>query len=187
LDSDGKLTVLADQFKGKKLNSPNDLWIHPNGSIYFTDPRYGKRDTMEMQTEGVYLLHPDTGLLLRLVDDMTRPNGIIGTPDGKYLYLTDHGARKTFKFPIKADGSLGRAEWSIPRGSDGMTLDEHGNLYLTDGTIAIYDPAGTLLTEIELLEKPANVAFGGPEYTTLYATARTSVYAITMSVRGLQK
>ncbi len=184
LEADGSLTVLADNFKGTRFNSPNDLWIHPNGTIYFTDPRYGKRDSMEMETEGVYLLNPDTGQVLRLVDDMIRPNGIVGTPDGKTLYITDHGASLTYKFPIKTDGSIGAPEWIIDRGSDGMALDALGNLYLTDGTIAIYSPTGEPLTEIELPENPANITFGGTDHKTLYATARTGVYAVKMNIAG---
>ncbi|MEM6884837.1 MAG: SMP-30/gluconolactonase/LRE family protein [Verrucomicrobiota bacterium] len=185
LEKDGTLTILADQYQGKQFNKTNDLWIHSNGMIYFTDPCYGNRDHMEMEIEGVYLLNPETKQVTRLIDDMVRPNGIIGTKDGKFLYVTDHGGHKTFKFPILPDGNIGPSVWIIERGSDGMTLDEHGNLYLTDGTVAIYTPDGKLLTEIELEEKPANVAFGGPENKTLFATARTSVYAVKMNVAGM--
>lgn len=185
LEKDGSLTVLASEFKGKRFNSPNDLWVHPEGKIFFTDPRYGKRDTMEMEVEGVYLLIPETRLILRIIDDMDRPNGIIGTADGQHIYITDAGARETFKFPLKSDGSLGPAEWMIDRGSDGMTLDAKGNLYITDGNVAVYTPEGKLITEIQLEENPANVTFGGPDGTVLYATARTSVYAIQMNVPGM--
>jgi gluconolactonase len=184
LEPDGTLTILADRFQGKKLNSPNDLWIHPKGWIFFTDPRYGNRDDMEMTTEGVYLLHPEEGLLLRLVDNMTRPNGIVGTPDASILYITDAGDQKTYRFPLKPDGSLGPAKWTIPRKSDGMVLDEDENLYITDGVVAVYRPDGTLIREIEFPEKPANVTFGGPENRTLFVTARTGLYSLEMSVRG---
>lgn len=185
MEKDGSLTVLADDYEGKLLNSPNDLWVHPNGAIYFTDPRYGKRDTMEMEVEGVYLIHLDSGTIQRVLDELVRPNGIIGTADAKHLYIADPVAQKTYKFPLKADGTLGPALWSIERGSDGMTLDEHGNLYITDGNIAIFSPDGKLLSEIELPEKPSNVTFGGSDNKTLFVTARTSVYAMDMNVGGM--
>lgn len=184
IELDGSRTVLADNFKEKKLNSPNDLWIHPKGYIYFTDPRYGKRDDMEMEVEGVYLLHHPERQLLRVIDDMTRPNGIVGTPDGSTLYVTDAGENKTYRMALKPDGSLGSVEWTIPRGSDGMTLDEDGNLYLTDGAVAVYRPDGSLIREIQFPEKPSNVTFGGPENRTLFVTARTGIYALEMSVGG---
>ncbi|MEM1158431.1 MAG: SMP-30/gluconolactonase/LRE family protein [Verrucomicrobiota bacterium] len=187
LEKDGSLTVLADQYEGNRFNKTNDLWIHPNGMIYFTDPCYGKRDQMEMEIEGVYLLNPATKKVSRLIDDMVRPNGIIGTRDGKYLYVADHGGHKTCKFPILQDGNIGPAIWTIERGSDGMTLDEYGNLYLTDGTVAIYSSEGELISEIKLEEKPANVVFGGPENRTLWVTARTSIYALKMNVAGMYK
>ncbi|MEM6821065.1 MAG: SMP-30/gluconolactonase/LRE family protein [Verrucomicrobiota bacterium] len=181
-----KLEILAKLFKDKRFNSPNDLWVHPNGDIYFTDPRYGKRDSMEMQTEGVYLLKPN-GLILRVVDDMVRPNGIIGSPDGATLYITDPGAKKTWRFSTAQDGSLNDKELFVERGSDGMTLDKKGNLYITQGVVAIYQPNGQLREEIQFPQKPSNITFGGPHNETIFVTARTGVYSLKMRVRGAHR
>ena len=100
------LEVLADKYRGKQFNSLNDLWIDPKGGIYFTDPRYGRRDNMGQDGEHVYYLSPGRNKLIRVIDDMVRPNGVIGTPDGKILYVTDHGGGKTFAYTINKDGTL---------------------------------------------------------------------------------
>ncbi|MGF1678108.1 MAG: SMP-30/gluconolactonase/LRE family protein [Candidatus Methylacidiphilales bacterium] len=186
-EKDGSLTVLASHFEGRRFNSPNDLWIHPAGWIYFTDPRYGKRDSMEMKTEGVYLLKPESGEILQLIDDMVRPNGIVGTPDGRFLYIADHGGRSTVKYSLDAQGVPTKKVWSIPRASDGMALDSKGNLYLTDRQVAIYSREGRLLLEIPIPEDPTNVTFGGKDNRTLFITARKSVYVIDMNVSGAHR
>ena len=93
---DGKVTALVDKYDDKPLNSLNDLWIDSKGGIYFTDPRYGNRDNLPQDGEHVYYLVPDRQKVMRVIDDMVRPNGLIGTPDGKKLYVTDHGGGKTF-------------------------------------------------------------------------------------------
>ena len=182
---DGKLTVLADQYEGKKLNSPNDLWPDPRGGIYFTDPRYGNRDGLEQEGECVYYLSPDRGRLLRVISDMVRPNGVIGTPDGKRLYVTDHGDSKTFVYSINSDGTLAAKKLFAPEGSDGMTLDSEGNLYLTTSGVSVYRPDGTHLGMIAVPERPANVCFGGKDRKVLFITARTSLYSIQMRVKGV--
>jgi len=177
----GKVTILADKFKGKKLNSPNDLWIDPKGGIYFTDPRYGKRDNLEQNGEHVYYLPPNGGAIKRVIDDMVRPNGIVGTTDGKKLYVADHGGKKIWSYNIDNDSTLTNKKLFATEGSDGMILDSKGNLYLTTDAVLVYNPEGKLLWRIEVPERPANVCFGKDE-KTLFITARSSLYAIRLNI-----
>lgn len=178
IDPKKKITVLADTYEGKPFNSLNDLWIDPKGGIYFTDPRYGKRDNLPQDGEHVYYLSPDRKRVVRVIDDMTRPNGVIGTPDGKRLYVADHGAGRTYVYAIGPDGTLSDKKLFAKQGSDGMTLDEAGNVYLTDKAVDVYSPSGTLIKSITMPELPANVCFGGADGKTLFVTARTSLYAV---------
>jgi gluconolactonase len=181
----GNLTVLADGFGGKRFNSFNDLWLDAQGGVYCTDPRYGgRRDDMEQDGEHVYYVSSDRRTVTRVIQDLVRPNGVIGTPDGKTLYIADHGGRKTFRYSIKSPGVLADKTLLIPEGSDGMTLDEQGNIYLTTNVVAIYSPAGVFINEIQVPERPSNVCFGGPHRKTLFITARSSLYAIDMQVSG---
>jgi gluconolactonase len=184
ISPDGKLTVLADAFQGKKLNSPNDLWIDPRGGVYFTDPRYGPQDGMEQDGFYVYYLPAGGKKLVRVLDDLVKPNGVVGTADGKLLYVADAGDSKTYVYRIQPDGSLSDRKLAAPLGSDGMTLDERGNLYLTRGGVQIYSPEGQKIATIEVPEGPANVCFGGPHRRTLFITARKSLYSVRMSVQG---
>ena len=184
IDPKGSVTVLADKYEGKRFNSLNDLWIHPKGSVYFTDPRYGNREGMEQDGEHVYYLSPDRKRLIRVIADMVRPNGLIGTPDGKTLYVADHGDGKTFAYQISEDGRLSNKKLFAPEGSDGVTIDSEGNVYLTTGAVAVYDRAGRKVEEIQVPERPANVTFGGSDNQTLFITARTSLYAVKMRVKG---
>ena len=181
---EGKVTVLANDYDGKKLNSPNDLWIDPQGGIYFSDPRYGDMSDLEQDGFHVYYLSPDRKKLTRVVDDMVKPNGVLGTKDGKLLYVADAGDSKTYVYKILGSGQLGERKLIAPVGSDGMTLDEHGNLYLTRGAVRVYSPSGESLGTIEVPEGPANVVFGGKDRKTLFITARKGFYAIPMKVRG---
>ena len=181
---EGKVTVLASECEGKKLNSPNDLWVDPRGGIYFTDPRYGRGAEIEQPGFHVYYLAPGSKEVKRLIDDLVKPNGIIGSPDGKRLYVADPGASKTYVYQIKADGSVTGRKLAAPEGSDGMTLDALGNLYLTKGAIKVYSPQAKLITTINVPEGPANVTFGGKDGRTLFITARTSLYSLRMKVKG---
>jgi len=181
----GKVRVLAESYDNKKLNSPNDLWIDPKGGVYFTDPRYGNRDNLEQDGEHVYYLTPDRNKLIRVIDDMVRPNGIIGTPDGSLLYVADLGDKKTFVYTIKPDGTLIAKKLFAPEGSDGMTIDNEGNIYLTTDAVHVYDAKGQLIEKIEIPERPANVCFGGVDKKTLFITARTSLYSVPMRVKGV--
>jgi gluconolactonase len=179
IDPKGKITVLADTYEGKPFNSPNDLWIDRKGGIYFTDPRYGSRENLPQDGEHVYYLSPNRKRLIRVIEDMIRPNGIIGTPDGKHLYVADPGANQTYLYSIKPDGSLADKKLYAEQGSDGMTLDAAGNLYLTADAVTVYAPSGEKIRTIEVPEKPSNVCFGQGG-TTLYITARQSLYAINL-------
>lgn len=185
IDPQGKVAVLAKSYANKKLNSPNDLWIDSKGGIYFTDPRYGKRDNLEQDGEHVYYLLPDRKKLIRVIDDLVRPNGVLGTPDGKKLYVADAGDGKTYVYTINADGTLSDKKFFAPVGSDGMTMDNEDNVYMTRGMVRVYNSAGEKIETIEVPEAPANVCFGGKDKKTLFITARTSLYSIRMRVKGI--
>lgn len=185
-DFDSNTIVLTDSFEGKKYNSPNDCWVRPDGGIYFTDPRYGSEKGLEQDGMHVYFISPDLRKVTRVVNDMKRPNGVVGSPDGKRLYVADHGAQKTWSFAMKPDGSLTDRKLFCDQGSDGMTVDEKGNVYLTDEGVTVYSPEGKLLEKIAFPLQPANLAFGGKDRKTLFVTARTAVFGLQMAVAGAQ-
>ncbi|MFQ6034598.1 MAG: SMP-30/gluconolactonase/LRE family protein [Sedimentisphaerales bacterium] len=185
INPQGQVTVLADKYDGKPFNKPNDLWLDPKGGIYFTDPFYGRnKQIIEQDGEHVYYLAPGRKKLIRVIDDMVRPNGIIGTPDGRLLYVTDHGGNKTFVYTINKDGTLSNKKLFASEGSDGMTIDNEGNVYLTTSAVEVYNKKGEKIETIEVPERPANVTFGGKDKQTLFITARTSLYSIKMRVKG---
>lgn len=186
IDPAGTVTVLAETYKDKPFNSPNDLWIDPAGGVYFSDPRYGPRENLPQDGEHVYYLSPDRKQVTRVIDDMVRPNGLIGTGDGK-LYVADAGANQTFVYTISVDGTLADKKLFAPQGSDGMTIDERGNVYLTGDAVTVYDPSGQVIQAIAVPERPSNLTFGGKDGKTLFITARTSLYAIEMQVGGLKQ
>ena len=187
INPQGKVEVLAEEYQGKQFNSLNDLWIDPKGGIYFTDPRYGRRDDMQQDGEHVYYLSPDGKEIKRVINDLVRPNGVIGTPDGKILYVTDHGGGKTFRYTINKDGTLSNKKLFAPEGSDGMTIDNQGNVYLTRGGVTVYNKNGDKAEVIKVPEGPANVCFGGKDKKTLFITARTSLYSVRMRVSGVEQ
>jgi gluconolactonase len=180
----GEITALADQYNGKKFNSPNDLWIDPKGGVYFTDPRYGNREGMEQDGEHVYYLTPDRKAVIRVISDMVRPNGLIGTPNGKTLYVTDNGAGKTYVYKVNKDGTLTDKQLFVSEGADGMTIDNKGNVYLATKVVAVYDTKAQKIEEIPVPEQPTNLTFAGADDSTLFITARTSLYAVDMQVKG---
>ncbi|MDH7598407.1 MAG: SMP-30/gluconolactonase/LRE family protein [Sedimentisphaerales bacterium] len=183
---DGSETVLAETYQGKRFNSLNDLWIDAKGGIYLTDPRYGSRAQMEQDGEHVYYLTPDRKKVIRVIDDLVRPNGLTGSPDVSKLYVADHGGGKTYVYDIRPDGTLTNKRLFAPTGSDGMTLDRKGNVYLTTrSAVEVYDPKGNKLAVIGVPQTPSNVCFGGPDGRTLYITAGTGLYSIRMAVKGL--
>ena len=186
IDPKGNVTILADKYQGKRFNSLNDLWIDPKGGIYFTDPRYGPRDDMEQDGEHVYYLSPDRKNIIRVVNDMVRPNGLVGTPDGKLLYIADHGGNKTYVYNINKDGTLSNKKLFAPEGSDGMTIDNEGNIYLTGKGVTVFNAEGKQIEHIDVpRDWTANVTFGGKDRQTLFITAQDSFYALRMRVKGV--
>lgn len=176
---------IVTHYQGKKLNSPNDLWIDAAGGIYFTDPRYGGPDDREIDKEAVYYVTSD-GQITQIIDDLVRPNGIALSPDGKLLYVVDNGAHSLHCYPITEPGKIGPgARIAYVTHPDGMTVDVKGRLYVTgEGGVWVLDANAKWIGLIETPELPANCTFGGPGYKTLYITARTSLYAIETHTRG---
>jgi len=189
----GEVDTLADQYDNKKFNSPNDLDIDAEGGIYFTDPRYGNRDDMELDVMGVYY-HDEDGQIVRVAEDLVRPNGLILSLDGGTLYVSDADAKTIYAYAVNTDGTLRdrRVFAKVPdnhrRAADGMTIDEKGNVYgaCTDG-IRIWGKGGKLLEVIKVPETPSNCTFAGPDGRWLYITARTSLYRVKMTVGGRQR
>jgi gluconolactonase len=177
-------------YNGKYLNGPNDLWSDSIGGIYFTDPYY-HRDYWEQghkqlqDVQAVYYLKP-SGEVIRVIDDLAQPNGIVGTPDNKYLFVADIRGGSTWRYSINPDGTLGNKTSFASAGSDGMTIDSQGNVYLTFGKVLIYNNKGEKVGEIDLPEDPSNLCFGGKDRKTLFITARTSVYTVSMKVKGVE-
>lgn len=189
----GEPTVLITAFKGKKLNGPNDVWLVPKGGLYFTDPLYPRPywdgiRTPEKQQDGehVYYLSADKTQLFRVAEDLVKPNGIVGTPDGKYLYVADIGAKKTYKYEIREDGYLTNKTVFCEMGSDGMTIDDRGNVYLTGDGVTVFNKTGEKIAHIPVPAKwTANVVFGALDRKTLFITAMDAVYTIKMKARGV--
>ena len=189
----GAEKVLVPSFRGKKLNGPNDIWIRPKGGLYFTDPLYprpywegvrGKE--MEQDGQHVYFLSQDRTELFRVTQDLKQPNGIIGSPDGKFLYVADIGASKTWKYEIQEDGYLTNKTLFCEMGSDGMTIDDRGNVYLTGKGVTVFDRDGEKIAHIPVPEDwTANVAFGTLTRNVLFVTAMGSVYTLKMKHRGV--
>lgn len=189
-DPNGKMTILVEKYKGKKLNGPNDLWRHPNGGLYITDPYYKRNywtdPNMEQDSQQVYYLAPDCKTLIRVTEDLVQPNGIVGTPDGKLLYVADLGAGKTYVYTINPDGTLSNKKLFCEMGSDGMTIDNEGNVYLTGNGVTVFNPAGEKIEHIRIPEPwAANLCFGGKGMDTLFITASKSLYAVKMRTRGV--
>jgi gluconolactonase len=192
IDPRGKVTVVVKDYKGKLLNGPNDLWIRPDGGLYITDPYYKrdywKRGGKEQDKEAVYYLDPEHKTLTRVADDLQQPNGIIGTADGKTLYVADIKGNRTYSYDIQADGTLKNKKLFCELGSDGMTIDDAGNVYLTGlGGVTVFDKGGKQLEKVKVPEEvwTANVCFGGKDRTTLFITAGKGLYSLKMRVKGV--
>ena len=186
---DKSVTVLITNFSGKYLNGPNDVWIAPNGGIYLTDPFYRRsywdHKTMALTNEDVYYLAPGGKTLTRAAGGLRKPNGITGTPDGKHLFVSDIGAGRTWRYDIQPDGSLTNKILICPLGSDGMTIDAEGNLYLTGRGVTVFDARGKEIDHIDVPENwTANVAFSGADHQTLFITASEAIYSIRLRVKG---
>ncbi|WP_395095270.1 SMP-30/gluconolactonase/LRE family protein [Armatimonas sp.] len=190
---DKKVTVVVKSDPdGKLLNGPNDVWVHPKkGGYYFTDPLYvrpyWKRDPARQPAgEYVYFVSADFKTLKAVATDLKKPNGIVGTPDGKTLYVADIGDNKTYSYKIEKDGSLSGKKLHYALGSDGMTLDNEGNLYLTGKGVTVVDKNGQLIENIPVPEGwSANVCFGGRDRKTLFITASKGLYAIKTRTHGV--
>lgn len=189
-DITGNHTILIDNYKGKLLNGPNDLWIDPKGGIYFTDPlykrNYWERD-MEMQQDGehVYYLTPNRLQLIQVDNKLQKPNGIIGTPDGKKLYIADIAAGKTYVYDVDDEGYLINKTLFVEMGSDGMTIDNKGNIYLTGKGVTVFNKKGEQIAHIPVDAKwTSNVCFGGEDRKLLFITAMDAVYGLKMNVRA---
>jgi gluconolactonase len=197
LEKDGKLTVLADRYEGKRLNSPNDAVYRSDGSLYFTDPPYGLFDekAKELDFQGIYRLPPN-GKLQLLNKELTRPNGLAFSPDEKTLYVgnSDPDKKIWMAYDVAQDGSLsnGRVFFDATREKeeglpDGMKVDTKGNLYCTGpGGIWTFSPQGKHLGTIKPSEVPANCHWGDSDARTLYMTARTGFYRIRLTVPGIR-
>jgi gluconolactonase len=187
---DGTISVILDRYNDKPLNGPNDVWVRPDGGMYFTDPFYPrswwKHETMPQDGQHVYFVSADRRRVLRVTNDLEKPNGIIGTPDGKTLYVADIGASKTYRFTIAPDGHLTEKTLVVEYGSDGMTLDNEGNLYLTGDGVRVFDKTGRHILHIRVPDQrwTANVSFCAKDRQTLFMTAGSGLYAVNMRVKG---
>lgn len=196
-EKSGEVRTLADRWKGKRFNSPNDLTIDATGCVYFTDPRYVGREPREIDTESVYRIDPD-GKVTQVIADVTKPNGIVLSPDGKTLYLAETNGdamkrRQLLAYPLKEDGTVGTKkvlyDFGDDRGIDGMTVTADGLIVATAGkgkTAGVYffTPEGKKVGFVPAPEDPSNCCFGGPGSKTLYVTAGKSLYRIELSVAG---
>jgi gluconolactonase len=189
IGSDKNVKILLKDFNGLRFNGPNDLWIDSKGGIYFTDPYYQRpywtRKAPEIQGQKVYYLQKNK-IPIVVADDLMQPNGIIGTPDDKYLYVADIKADKTYRYAINSEGKLIDKTLFVPKGSDGMTIDSLGNIYLTGKGVIVYNAAGKLIEHINVPEEwTANVTFGGKERNILFITASKTAYILEMKVKGV--
>lgn len=189
---DKSVKALVKDFEGKKLNGPNDLWVDRKGGVYFTDPFYKRdyweRTEKEIEQENVYYLSPDRRSLQLVATGFVRPNGIVGSKNGKLLYVVDINDKKTYRFRInKLNGELYDRQLFAEMGSDGMTIDNKGNVYLTGKGVTIFNKKGEKIGHIEVPENwTANVCFGGKEQRKLFITAMGSLYTLDMRVKGVR-
>jgi len=190
ISPDKKVKVLLDNFEGKRFNGPNDLWIDAKGGIFFTDPYYQRpyweRKKSELSGQHVYYFPKGSKAAFVVDSNFVRPNGIIGSADGKNLFVADIGDKKTYKYDIGKKGKLYNRRLFTDMGSDGMTLDNRGNLYLTGrGGVTVFNPEGKKIEHISIPASTANVCFGGKNRDILFITASKAVYTLKMKVKGI--
>jgi gluconolactonase len=213
-ERDGSLTVLADNYESKKFNSPNDLTMDSRGRIYFSDPRYGNREGMEMDMEGVYRIDAPRRVTRVLGKEVERANGVLVSRGDEFLYVADNnnsqgGARKLYRFALRADGSIDAAsrallfDWKQGRGPDGLKIDREGRLFVAGGRtqprppdetaefkggIYVLSPEGKLLEFIPVpTDEVTNCAFGGADLQTLFITAGGELWRVPVSTPGFQR
>lgn len=191
INSNKRIAVLVKSYHGEKLNGPNDLWLAPDGGIYFTDPFYLRNywsDTvMRQSAKRLFYLAPGDSVPQVMDSSFVQPNGLIGTPDG-YLYVADIHGQKIYRYRIGVKGNLtDKRVFLDGKGSDGMTVDNQGNVYITGDGVTVYNPDGQEMLHIPVPEKwTANVTFGGKDQQTLFITASHSVYTLQMKVHGVR-
>ncbi len=197
-EMDGTVKVLADKFDGKRFNSPNDVAVRSDGTLWFTDPPWGLKGPHEIPGHWVFRLDPKSGRVEALIKDLAMPNGIVFSPDETRIYVADTGGHprhpdsKFHNYPdgvhcyeVNKDGQLGKKLFTIGEGSDGMAVDVKGNLFTTHGgKVNIFNADGKELERIDVPEGPANVCFGDNDFRTLFITARTSLYSVRMKHAG---
>jgi gluconolactonase len=194
-EKDGTVKTLADKFDGKRFNSPNDLTLDAKGRIYFSDPRYVGDEKRELDHESVFRVDPD-GKVTRVISDVTKPNGLVISPDGKTLYVAESNSdpkrdRKLFAYPLSADGTVGARkelhDFGAERGIDGMTVAADGTIVATAGSkdaggIYFFGPDGKKLAFLKTPEDPNNCCFAGADKKTLYITAGKSLYRVSLTI-----
>ncbi len=191
ISPDKKITVLLKDFEGRKMNGPNDLWIDAKGGIYFTDPyyqrKYWTRQHGELDSQKVYYLPAGKKAAVPVAGNIVKPNGIVGTPDGKHLLVVDIGDGKIYKYDIGKNGQLHNRRLFVNKGGDGITLDDKGNLYICGNGVTVINPQGQQIGHIPIPEKwTANACFGGKNRDLLFVTASTTVYVVRMAVKGVE-
>jgi gluconolactonase len=189
IDKEKKIVKYPFLYSEKLLNGPNDLWIDSDGGIYFTDPYYKrpwwKHTQMPQEIQGVYYITPDKKNITRIIDDLQQPNGIVGSEDGRFLFVADIGGNKTYKYEILKNGTVGNRQLFCELGSDGMTIDSKGNIYLTGKGVTIFDKSGKKVGNIPIPESwTANVCFGDKDLKSLFITASKGLYRVKLKVRG---
>lgn len=182
--------VVVERFDDKLLNGPNDCWVAPSGVVYFTDPfykrPYWKRGEIEQDAQAIYRFNPKDGKTERIEAEFVKPNGIVGSWKQKRLFVADIGANKTYVFSISDEGELSDRKLFCEQGSDGMTLDEEGNLYLTGRGVTVYNSSGQQIQQIDVPENwTANICFGGPDHSDLFITASKGLYRVRTKTRGI--
>ena len=196
-EADGTVVTIASHYEGKRLNSPNDVVVKSDGSIYFSDPPYGLtadygiEGEQDLDFQGVYRLSADGQTLTLLIDDFDRPNGLCFSPDESILYIDDTERMHIRAFDVQPDGTIANGRiFAEEEGDDGvpdgMKIDVHGNVYLTGpGGIWIFDASGEHLGVLQISEQAANLGWGGDDWSTLFITASTSLYSIQCKVSGI--
>ena len=183
----GKMEVIAARYEGKRFNAPNDVVVRRDGNVYFTDPAFGnQQDARELDFDGVFRV-TTRGQVEAIAKWKTRPNGLALSPNGRILYVSDADGQAIHAFDLDRAGAASNERVlvsRIPGVPDGIRTDETGNLYVAAKGVLIYSPQGELMRTIQLGETPSNLAFGDPDFSTLFVTARTSVYRIRVGVKG---